>query len=258
MRSSRKGVLRGAALTALAVLTFTSALAAQNTPARVKAFSRLPDWSGMWVADNIEAEVSGHFADGDKEFLKLKFAGHPPYNAAWEADYQKRLKASASAATKGCVIDFPATMESPQPFALIASPEETVYTGADGTYRHIYTDGRRHPADLWPTITGHSIGHWEDQTLVVDTVARTTGPDRFLGMASYSKKARFTERIRMTGKDALEDRMTIEDPVAFTRPWTVTLGFHRVTYIDRFDPYYCELDKRIDIKDGKEVIRPAE
>lgn len=241
---------------AAAVLAFTPAFAAQNTAARTRAFSRLPDWSGMWVADNIEAEVSGHFADGDKAFLKLKFAGHPPYTAAWEADRQKRVAASATTATKGCVIDFPATMESPQPFELVATPEETVYTGADGTYRHIYTDGRGHPADLWPTITGHSIGHWEGQTLVVDTVARTAGPDKFLGMASYSEKARFTEHIRMTGKDALEDQMTIEDPVAFTRPWSVTLGFHRVTYIDRFDPYYCEFDKRIDIQDGKEILKP--
>ena len=240
-----------------AALSVAPAVAAPNSPARIRVFSQLPDWSGMWVADNVEADVSGHFADGDKAFLKLKFAAHPPYNAAWEADYQKRRAASATAATKGCVIDFPATMESPQPFALIASPEETVYTGADGTYRHIYTDGRGHPADLWPTITGHSIGHWKGQTLVVDTVERTAGPDKFLGMASYSEKARFTERIRMTGKDALEDQMTIEDPVAFTRPWTVTLGFHRVTYIDRFDPYYCEFDNRIDIKDGKEIIRPA-
>jgi hypothetical protein len=149
-------------------------------------------------------------------------------------------------------------MESPQPFELIVTPEETVYTAGDGTFRHIYTDGRGHPADVWPTVTGHSIGHWEGQTLVVDTIARTPGPDRFLGLASYSEKARFTERIRMTGKDALEDRMTIVDPVAFTAPWTLTITYKRVTFIDRFDPYYCELDNRIDIKDGREVIKPAQ
>jgi hypothetical protein len=250
--------MRRVALLALAAaLAAAPALAAQNPPARVRAFAKLPNWSGMWVANGLEAEVSGHYSDGDQAFRKMKFAGHPPYNPAWEADYQKRIAAAGAAATKGCVIDFPATMESPQPFELIVTPEETVYTSGDGTFRHIYTDGRGHPGDLWPTITGHSIGHWEGQTLVVDTVARTAGRDKFLGMAAYSEKARFSERIRMTGKDSLEDQMTIEDPVAFTRPWTLTLGFHRVTYIDRFDPYYCEFDNRIDIRDGKEIIKPA-
>jgi hypothetical protein len=248
---------RAALLAALAALTVTPAIAAKNTPARVRAFAKLPDWSGMWVANGMDADVSGHTQDGDREFLKLQFAGHPPYNAEWEAGYQKRLTGNASEATKQCVIDFPATMESPQPFELIVTPEETVYTSGDGTYRHIYTDGRGHPDDLWPTITGHSIGRWEGQTLVVDTVERTAGRDRFLGLAAYSEKAHFVERIRMTGKDALEDVMTIEDPVAFTRPWTVTLTYKRVTFIDRFDPYYCEFDKRIDLKDGKETIRPA-
>ena len=257
-RSARRTEVRRLALLALAaVLASAPAHAAQNSPARVKAFSKLPNWSGMWVANGIEAEVSGHFKDNDKEFLKLQFAGHPPYNAKWEAEYQKRISASADTANKGCVIDFPTTMESPQPFELIVTPEETVYTSGDGTYRHIYTDGRGHPGDLWPTITGHSIGHWEGDTLVVDTVERSAGTDRFLGMAAYSEKARFSERIRMVGKDAIEDRMTITDPAAFTRPWTVRLGYHRVTYIDRFDPYYCEFDKRIDIQDGKEILKPA-
>ncbi len=92
---------------------------------------------------------------------------------------------------------------------------------------------------------------------MVDTIARSPGPDRFLGLAAYSEKAHFSERIRMTGKDSLEDRMTIDDPEAFTRPWTLTLTFQRVTYIDRFDPYYCELDTRIELRDGKEIIKPA-
>ncbi len=92
---------------------------------------------------------------------------------------------------------------------------------------------------------------------MVDTIARTAGPDHFLGMAAYSEQARFTERLRMIGKDRLEDRMTIDDPVAFTHPWTVTLGYKRVTYINRFDPYYCEFDNRVQIVDGKESILPA-
>jgi hypothetical protein len=254
--SARAFIRRGVLLAALASLAVTPALAQRNSPARARAFARLPDWSGMWVADGLDVGVSGH-SDNDKAFLALKFFGHPPYNPAWDAEYHQRATALAKTASKGCVIDFPATMESPQPFELVVTPEETVYTAGDGTFRHIYTDGRRHPDDVWPTITGDSIGHWEGRTLVADTIARTSGPDRFLGVVAYSEKARFSERIRMTGKDSMEDQMTIDDPIAFTQPWKVTLTYHRVTFINRFDPYYCELDTRIDIKDGKEVIAPA-
>lgn len=249
-------IATGALCAAFACLAAAPALAQRNPPARVRTFAQLPDWSGIWAADGLDVGVSGH-SENDTAFLKLKFAGHPPYVPAWEAEFQKRLHALTKTATKGCVIDFPATMESPQPFELIVTPEETVYTAGDGTFRHIYTDGRRHPDDVWPTITGDSIGRWEGRTLVVDTIARTPGPDRFLGLVAYSEKARFSERIRMTGKDTMEDQMTIDDPVAFTHPWKVTITYKRVTFINRFDPYYCELDTRIDLKDGQEVIRPA-
>ena len=248
--------MRGFVVAALLALTVAPAHAATNSPARLKAFAKLPDWSGLWIEDVNEADVGGKVRAQAPPF---KFATPPPYNAAWEAAYQKRLAAADKVATKGCIIDFPATMESPQPFELIVTPEQTVYTAGDGTFRHIFTDGRGHPKgdDLWPTVTGDSIGHWEGQTLVVDTIARSAGPDRFLGLAAYSEKARFSERIRMTGKTTMEDLMTIDDPAAFSHPWTLKLTYKRVTFINHLDPYYCEINDRIEIKDGQELITPA-
>ncbi len=248
--------MRKLILAALLTLSVTQAQAALNSPARLKAFAKLPDWSGIWLQNTIKTDVNGQTF---KDSPRPKFFGPPPYNPTWEAAYKARIAAMGTVPQKGCIIDFPATMESPQTFELIVTPEETVFTSGDGTFRHIYTDGRGHPPkdELLPTITGHSIGHWEGETLVVDTVARTPGPDRFLRLAAYSAEARFSERIRMTGKDTMEDQMTIDDPVAFIHPWTLTLTYERVTFYDRFDPYYCELDDRIDIKDGKETIAPA-
>ena len=245
------------ALTALLALTVAPAHAAPST-ARLKAFARLPDWSGIWTVDVVPTDASGRYQN-DKGYAAFKFAGQPPYNAAWQADYEKRLAAANSKVSKGCIIDFPATMESPQPFELSVTPEQTVYIAGDGTFRQIHTDGRAHLKgdDLWPTVTGVSVGHWEGQTLVVDTIARSPGPDRFLGMAAYSEKAHFSERIRLTGKDTMEDLMTIDDPVAFTHPWTVKLAYRRVTYINHLDPYYCEINDRIEIKDGEELITPS-
>jgi hypothetical protein len=254
---TRKGAGRWKpAIMAMALLAATGAAhAAPNSAKRLKAFAQLPDWSGIWFSDSIEEDAGGSLNVG-----RVKFFGHPPYNAAWEAEYQKRRAKLASQEFKQCVVDFPASMESPQPFNLIVTPEETVYTAGDGTFRHIFTDGRSHPPKdgLFPSITGDSIGRWEGETLVVDTVARRPGPLMFLGSAAFSEAAHFHERIRMTDKNTMEDQLTIDDPVAFTHPWVLNLGYKRVTVIDHIDPYYCDVDDRIDIVDGKMVIKPTD
>jgi hypothetical protein len=247
-------ILKRALLAALVLAGAVTANAAPNSAKRLQAFAKLPDWSGYWVADSIE-ETAGSLLN----VPKVKFFGDIPYNPAWKAEYDKRRGQLRDKEVKACVIDFPATMESPQPFMLTVLPEQTLYTAGDGTFRQIFTDGRGHPPkdQLFPSITGHSIGHWEGETLVVDTIGRTAGPVRFLGAAAFSDQAHFSERIRMTGKDRLEDVMTIDDPVALTHPWTVTLGYDRTTLIDRLDPYCCELDDRIGFdSSGKMVIKP--
>jgi hypothetical protein len=248
------GLFKRAAIAALlAAAAAVSAQAAPNSARRVQAFAKLPDWSGYWIADSIH-ETAGSLLD----VPKVKFFGDIPYNPTWMAEYNKRRGELREKEVKQCVIDFPTTMESPQPFMLTVTPEQTIYMAGDGTFRQIFTDGRGHPPkdQLFPSVTGHSIGHWEGQTLVVDTVARTPGPVLFLGAAAFSDQAHFKERIRLVAKDKLEDEMTIEDPVALARPWTVKLGYDKTTLIDRLDPYYCELDDRIGFKDGKMVIKP--
>ena len=160
---------------------------------------------------------------------------------------------------KGCAFGFPAQMEAwDETFQAMILPEETVLLFERGEMRHIYTDGRRHPRkdDLWATTEGDSIGHWEGETLVVDTVARKAGPIGFLAVYSpLSDQAHFSERIRMVSRDVLEDQMTIEDPVAFVRPWKMTIRYSRVKDLDRFIGYDCEHDRN-PIVDGHLTIAP--
>jgi hypothetical protein len=104
-----------------------------------------------------------------------------------------------------------------------------LYEGAPySTYRLIYTDGRQHPEDLEPSFWGHSIGRWEGDTLVVDTVGLTeeswvggggaTGRNRYTSI--HSDKLHVTERFTREG-DVLTNETTVEDPVAFTKPWVL-------------------------------------
>ena len=91
-----------------------------------------------------------------------------------------------------------------------------------GTFRIIHLN-EKHQTDPDPTYFGDSVGHWEGNTLVVDTIGLTDKTTLF--GAPHGQNLHIVERIRRTGPNSLEDSMTIEDPQTFTRPfnWLVTL-----------------------------------
>lgn len=250
------------------LLATTLVQGATNSPQRVRAFARLPDWTGLW-----ETAISNELTTPSGRSSKpgaLQLVGHPPFNPEWELKYQAALadpavKAAAAEKLKGCGSDapayvrsFPNIMDAPMVFQVVVTPEETLFVMDHGEVRHIYTDRRTHPAgdDLWPTPLGDSVGHWTGQTLVIDTVARTPGPiSMFSPAAELSDQAHFTERVRLIGRNTIEDELTIEDPVRFAHPWIVTLRFLRVLDLTRFIPYECEADRN-PFKNGKLIIAP--
>ena len=122
-------------------------------------------------------------------------------------------------------------MASPAIFEWRVTPEETTVVDTINGIRHIYTDGRSHPPadEMWPTKAGDSIGHWDGDTLVVDTVA--IKPDVLLTpqiLLKMSGELHFIERFRMVNADELRDEFTLEDPVALTKPFEITFVFKRV------------------------------
>jgi hypothetical protein len=103
-----------------------------------------------------------------------------------------------------------------------------------------------HPSDPDPTWMGDSVGHWEGDTLVVDTVgfnARTELPGAF----RHSEALHVVERFHRTDFDHLQWEATIEDPNVFAQPWTLTRTFPLRTDLDKVDEYVCENNK--DYKD---------
>jgi len=87
-------------------------------------------------------------------------------------------------------------------------------------YRQIYLDGRSHPKDLESSWTGHSVGKWEGDTLVIDTVG--LNDKTWLGEANpHTEKLRMTTRIRRPDLGHLEIETTFEDPGALKKPWTL-------------------------------------
>jgi hypothetical protein len=131
---------------------------------------------------------------------------------------------------------------APFPFVLVQSGDAIgILFEYQAIWRAIYMDGRPHPEDIddYPYFMGHSIGHWEGDTLVVDT----TGIDErsWLDTAGHehSAKLRLTERFQKTGPDTMTWTVTYTDPIYFTRPWSITRTFTRGKPADRLLPYTC-------------------
>ncbi len=252
---------------AAAILCLTTAAALGATSAndaRAAQFKRLPNWTGLWTTSVWQVGLSGRPAHGEQALREnLQLLKAPPYNAEWNTRYQagvhdKAMMDARNATLKACIRSFPALMEAAWQFQVATLPEETLVVFENGQVRHVYTDGRAHPSgdEIWPTPLGDSIGHWEGDSLVIDTVARDSSeplaPRAWVSM--LSDRAHFTERVRLVDANTLEDRLRIDDPVAFTHPWDITFRYSRVTEMNRMIPTNCAENDRNPVVDGKIII----
>lgn len=124
--------------------------------------------------------------------------------------------------------------DSPTYFDIVQSPELMIWYSRYGrTERRIFLDGRAHPPSIDDngeddhTYSGHSVGHWEGVTLVVDTVNMIAGYFDETP-APFSNQVHLVERLRLIGANILEDQITVTDPVMLEKPWVVTRYFKRM------------------------------
>jgi hypothetical protein len=245
---------------------------------------RLPDWSGQWENVGATPSPDGGFYEPLEQVLR-ELEWSPPLKPEAQAAIDRVVAAQRKAmeamragidpggAVTACTFGFPTIMiESPLMFEILPTPKETALIFSSREIRHVYTDGREHPGkdDLWPTPWGDSIGHWEGQTLVIDTIAvKSAFPGRqgsaviaFGGIeevqmiAFLSADAHFIERIRMLDSGLLENQMTIIDPANLTEPWHLSRTYRRVANIDRMVHEDCEGEERNPIVDGKFTLTP--
>lgn len=237
-----RAITKALAATILAVTCLSAGPAsAQDTAAEARGavFAKLPYWPGYWVpVDQLDTPISG---------IRTSFGNQPAApatdtlgvwarNIPWNDEGLRRAAENARTmnARKGQGWGFPTMMTAATPFQVLVTPEEVLIINAYNEARHIYTDGRDHPAteDLWPTVTGNSIGHWEGETLVIDTIMVTNPNDFFQGGPPLSEEAHYVERIWLEG-DNLRGLMTIEDPVTLSAPWVSNLVWARDPGFDR-------------------------
>jgi len=114
----------------------------------------------------------------------------------------------------------------PFPVQIVQTPAELIILYEyDHIVRHVFTDGRKHPEDLSPTYMGHSVGRWDGDTFVVDTVGFNDKSwlDR-IGHP-HSEDLHVIERFHRTDRDNLELDIAMEDPKILAKPWNAHLGF---------------------------------
>jgi hypothetical protein len=109
------------------------------------------------------------------------------------------------------------------PFRVVHTPKYLAMISEEDTpnYRQIFLDGRSHPKDPEPTWMGHSVGHWEGDTLVVDSVGFNDKTWLDLAGRVQTEKLHLTERYRRPDLGHLEMKFLIDDPGAYAKPWTV-------------------------------------
>ena len=210
-----------------------AARAADTAAERARAFAALPDWTGIWLGrgnlfDQSSGAINAGAAPNARDF--------PPYKPGWEAAYGDFFKnvVLTEKFTDPLTIGFPGgifrMMTPARGLQFVLRPEQVwiIYERPD--VRYIYTDGRPFPPDdeLWPTFEGYSIGHWEGDTLVVQTKSIKGGIPIDRSGAAFSDRVSCLERIRKIDANTLQSEITIEDPVAFTRPWKVTKRYAKL------------------------------
>jgi hypothetical protein len=111
--------------------------------------------------------------------------------------------------------------------------------GGPHSYRTIYLDGRTHPRPVRPSYYGHSIGWWEGDTLVVDTVGFNEGFWIDRGQLPHTDQLHLIERYTRTAVGAMRYELTVDDPGAYTAPFTGTSNLRWENGTELFE-YVCQ------------------
>jgi hypothetical protein len=196
-----------------------------------------PDLSGVWMpnARSLQDLAAG-VANGDV-----------PYQP-WAAQLVKERANGARGKDDPaayCVPGMPKLIVLPYPYKIFQFPGVTVilYEGFT-TFRQIFTDGRALPKDPQPSWLGYSVGKWEGDTFVVDTIGINEKTWMDNAGRPHTEALHTTERYRRRNVGTLDVTLMIDDPKAYTRPWTVDESPSRLVVGQDLLEYICTENNR--------------
>ena len=232
MRNHPWGIAFALAITLICLSTASSQTKQPTNASTVQSSAQARDLSGVWMQDRPRP------ATVRERYWIYEFTLEEPPMTGWgEAQYKATkssfgphpypLAETTDPLYHTCVPPgLPRIYLHPFPMQIVQAHGEVIMLFEYDSIRHqIFTDGRPHDTALGPSWMGDSIGHWEGDVLVADTVNFNdkTWLDR-MGHP-HSDALHIVERIRRVDHDHLVDDLTIEDPKAYTKPWTAHLDF---------------------------------
>ena len=203
-----------------------------------------PDLSGIWYLEGPPCGNGCADYTGGPEFQDFgaRLPGGLPYQP-WAADLVKKRAADlgrddpvASCRPAGALRLF----TFPPPRKIVQLPGLLIILSErDVTFRQIFTDGRPLLKDPDPSWNGYSTGKWEGDTLVVQTTGFRDGIWLDRKGSPMTDAAKVTERFRRLNYGRLEIAVTVDDPKAYTKPWTVQLN-QRIAVDTEILDYFCQ------------------
>jgi hypothetical protein len=198
---------------------------AANPKGHYAALDALPDWGGVWF-------VMAGASQGTPVQPKLK-GEYARRFEAWRAQVRANDGVAPRSRSNCSPPGMPRIMRLAQyPYEFIFSPGRvTVHQEAWMQVRTIWTDGRAHEEDPDPSFMGDSVGHWEGDTLVADTIGISDALELDTGVP-HSAQFHLVERIHLdpADPDVLVNEIRMEDPEALEEPFAVTVKYRRDRY----------------------------
>jgi hypothetical protein len=227
-----------------------------NAPAPRTA-SGHPDLSGMWLpptslpCPKVLQSDTGSCAEtlrpsAQATDIGAGLAGGLPYRP-WAAALVKQRTANLGRDdphVRCLPLNYPRAYAMPHIQKFIQTPGLlAILDEFNASYRQIFTDGRALPEDPQPSWNGYSTGHWEGDTLVVNTIGFRD--DLWLDLKGdpLTEAAKITERLRRPNFGKMEVEVSVDDPKAYTKPWTVTFALAIVVDTEMIDEICLENEK---------------
>ncbi len=223
---------RPSALTTL--LLGASALVLLTGAGRLTDSAKPTGLTGMWAVDEEHGEAN------QKIQLPLTPEGQAIRDAA-----RKKIDAGDVIGDNGKKCGpsgMPSMMVNEFAIEFLETPDRvTIINEAATLVRSVYLDEKTHTPDLEPSYNGHSIGHWDGDILVIDTVNFNDKTGVFGFVGTHSSTTHLVERYHVEkGGDAMVGELTFEDPRYLTKPWTGRVTYHRLPAHSELWEYACE------------------
>jgi hypothetical protein len=216
-----------------------------KAPARRTADGK-PDLSGFWVPTVAVKHLLNLAAD-------LK-PGEVPLQPWAEAVYKERIENNGKdhPGVRCWPSGIPEKNNIPDGLKVVQTPDLIVVLHESRTiYRQIFTDGRPLPRDPQPTWMGYSVGKWEGDTLVVDTIGQNGRTWLDMRGLPGTEALRVIERFSRPTIGHIDIDVTIDDPKAYTKPWSVKLSWSLLPDTDLIESICEENNKDLPHMVGK-------